>query len=82
VRFYKSIYDSGMVPEGWRSAPPPGAIVKWPIRSRELPPLLRRAHPGRWYKVYHYGADDFDLHYFQHESGIVFNVKPKRKTRG
>jgi hypothetical protein len=28
-----------------------------------------------WYKVYHRGLDGSQLHYFQHQSGIVFDVE-------
>jgi len=44
---------------------------------RQLQDLL----PGRWQKVYHYGRDGTEIHYFQHASGRVAMVKHKRKTR-
>jgi len=35
---------------------------------------LRRLLPGKWYKVIKYGTRG-ELHYFEHESGAVADVK-------
>ena len=45
------------------------------MNNRTLLAQLRSALPGQWHKIYHYGIDGTELHYFQHESGAVFNVK-------
>ncbi len=43
--------------------------------------MLRTAEPGEWHKVYRDGYDasgkKISIHYFQHKSGKVFNVKVK-----
>ena len=71
--------ESERVPEGWRSAQPPGAVTKVGIKNRGLLNLFRKTLPGRWAKVYHKGMDGSEVHYFQHESGKVACVKFKRK---
>ncbi|MGE7955215.1 hypothetical protein ACQKQA_01220 [Pseudomonas sp. NPDC089530] len=42
---------------------------------------LRKVEPGKWSKVYKDGFDNtgarVSVHYFQSESGKVFNVKTK-----
>ena len=61
------------MPAGWR--PLKGGTTKVRINNRELLEDLRRKLPGEWKKVYRRGADGTEIHYFEHESGKVFNVK-------
>ena len=67
------------VPEGWRPAPPPGAVTKVGIKNSGLLKVLKNTLPGRWVTVYHKGSDGSEMHYVQHESGKVACVKHKRK---
>jgi len=81
IRVLQSWKDSPDVPEGWRPADPPGSLVKVNVKDREVLRALRKALPGPWVKVYLDGADGSQVHYFQHFSGAVANVKHKRKRR-
>ena len=67
--------DAPTVPEDWKPLPPPGAVSKEPMTNRRLLRILREHLPGRWRKVYRKGIDGSELHYFEHDSGRVFNVK-------
>jgi hypothetical protein len=60
-------------------AAPPGGFVKVPVRNKELLSVLRGLLPGKWEKVYRYGQDGTEVHYFQHHSGKVCLVKHKVK---
>jgi len=79
VKLLNSWRESDAVPKGWVAANPPGAVTKAPVHNPEVLKALRAAVPGQWVKVYHEGADGSELHYFQHGSGKVANVKHKRK---
>ena len=56
---------------------PPGAVLKVPVKNRQLLIYLRGILPGRWRKVYRKGQDGSEVHYFEHESGQVAGVKHK-----
>jgi hypothetical protein len=75
--FFDSFRDSPKVPAGWRPRSQPGATVKFPLTNVDLRRFLQSILPGRWVKVYHYGEDRSQIHYCQHESGKVFDVKFK-----
>jgi hypothetical protein len=77
AELHDSYRDSPKVPAGWRPRDPPGAVFKEPINNFRLMKLLQSVLPGRWTKVYHYSADGSEVHYCQHESGKVFDVKFK-----
>jgi hypothetical protein len=81
VRLLQSWRQSSAVPPDWRPAPPPGAVIKDPVKDPEVLKALQEALPGRWVKVYRMGADGSELHYFQHASGAVAFVKLKWKKR-
>lgn len=72
LNLYRSIYPSGSVPAGW--TPTPGGTVKYPVRNGALLRYLRGLLPGRWRKVVQIGRPG-EVHYLQHESGQVADVK-------
>lgn len=76
---YNSWKDAPETPSDWRPARPPGNLVKVPVRNKQLLHVLRQVLPGKWSKVYRYGMDGTELHYFEHESGKVCFVKLKIK---
>jgi hypothetical protein len=71
--------DSPAIPKGWLPAPPPGSVVKVPVKNAQVLSLLRQGLPGKWVKVYRLGQDGSEVHYFEHGSGKVAFVKHKRK---
>ena len=75
--FFDSFRDSPKVQAGWRPRGQPGAVIKEHINNFRARKMLQSVLPGRWMKVYHYSDDDSQVHYFQHESGKVFDVKFK-----
>lgn len=77
LRLLSNWRESDEVPSGWRPADPPGAVVKVAVRNRQLRRHLRQRKPGTWRKVYRKGRDGSEVHYFEHESGSVANVKYK-----
>ncbi|MBI4604779.1 MAG: hypothetical protein HY721_22685 [Planctomycetes bacterium] len=79
MELYDSWRDSPQVPPDWEPAAPPGAVVKVRLRNLRLLRALRQVLPGSWVKVYRRGRDGSEMHYFQHASGAVFNVKHKVK---
>ena len=78
--FYNSWKEAPGVPKGWKSAAPPGHLVKVAIKNKSLLNLLRTIRPGEWKKVYHLGHDGTELHYCQHESGLVCDVEHKTRS--
>jgi hypothetical protein len=54
-------------------------LIKVPVRNKQLLAALRSVLAGKWVKVYRYGKDGTEVHYFEHASGKVFNVKLKVK---
>ncbi|MDC9591615.1 hypothetical protein PSI23_20615 [Xenorhabdus sp. XENO-10] len=79
--FYKSIKDAPNYPKGFRAAQ--NGLTKHLIKNRELLPELRARAPGKWYKVYKNGYNasnqKVSIHYFEHQSGLAFNVKVYKK---
>ena len=72
LNLYPNIYASGAVPAGW--SPSEGGTVKYPVRNKVLLQYLRQLLPGRWRKVIKKGIQG-DVHYFEHQSGQVADVK-------
>jgi hypothetical protein len=68
------------VPAGWRAADPPGNLIKVPVKNMDVLRALREQIPGRWIKVYRKGKDGAEVHYFEHASGAIANVKYKDKS--
>ncbi|MCP4629286.1 MAG: hypothetical protein GY850_38145 [bacterium] len=72
LNFYAEIYESGSVPQGW--IPARGGALKYPVRNRAVLRELRLLRAGKWKKVIKQGNFG-EVHYFEHESGGVANVK-------
>jgi hypothetical protein len=72
LNVYPNIRASGSVPENWK--PTKGGALKYPVRNRVLLAYLQQLLPGKWQKVIKYG-DTGEVHYFEHESGQVADVK-------
>lgn len=72
LNLYPSIHDSGSVPVGW--APAAGGTVKYPVKNAAVLRHLRDLLPGRWKKVIKRGTPG-EVHYFEHQSGRVADVK-------
>lgn len=74
IEVFNSIYESGRVPAGW--TPLRGGTRKVSVKNTTIRRMLRNIRAGRWKKVYQKGTGGVEMHYFQHESGLVFGVKP------
>lgn len=76
---YNSIKDSPKYPEGFR--PRKNGTTRNTVKNKELLDKLREIESGGWKKVYKDGynkyGDEVSIHYFQSESGTVFDVKVK-----
>jgi hypothetical protein len=76
---YKSIKDSPLYPEGFSAVK--NGTVKNKVNNSELLDELRAIESGTWNKIYKDGLDangnKISIHYFQSQSGQVFNVKTK-----
>jgi RHS repeat-associated protein len=76
---YKSIKDSPLYPQGFSVAK--NGTVKNKVNNTELLEELRAIESGTWNKIYKDGMDangnKISVHYFQSQSGQVFNVKTK-----
>jgi hypothetical protein len=72
LHLYPNVYASGSVPAGWK--PTQGGAIKYPVRNKVLHQYLRQLATGRWQKVIKKG-DPGEIHYFEHESGQVADVK-------
>ncbi len=72
LNLYPDVYSSGSVPAGW--VPVKGGTLKYPVRNAVLLRYLRDLLPGRWQKVIKKGNPG-DIHYFEHASGQVADVK-------
>jgi hypothetical protein len=79
LHLYPDIYASGSVPAGW--VPDKGGSLKYPVRNAAVRRYLRQLLPGRWQKVIKKGNSG-EVHYFEHASGQVADVKffPKQAT--
>lgn len=69
---YPNVHASGSVPTGW--VPIKGGTIKYPVRNDQLRLYLRGLLPGKWQKVIKKGNSG-EIHYFEHESGQVADVK-------
>ncbi|MBL0262718.1 MAG: hypothetical protein IPQ05_02350 [Leptospiraceae bacterium] len=76
-QFFNSIKDSPKYPEDFK--PKLFGTSKNKVKDKELLYQLRQQYPGDWKKVYKDGYDSngnkVSVHYFQNESGIVFDVE-------
>jgi hypothetical protein len=76
---YNSIKDSPNYPKGFRDIQ--NGKTKHNINNLQVLEKLRKIEQGQWKKVYQNGYDSsgnkISIHYFQSQSGRVFNVKVK-----
>jgi hypothetical protein len=72
LHLYSDVYASGSVPDGWQ--PTRGGTIKYPVRNAAVQRNLRQLLAGRWQKVIKKGTTG-DVHYFEHASGQVADVK-------
>lgn len=74
---YNSIKEAPNYPSGFENRQ--NGTTKSTVKNKELLDKLRRIESGKWQKVYKDGYDGngnkVSIHYFQSESGKVFNVK-------
>ena len=74
MNIYRSWREAPQVPADWQPKRPPGHRKKDKVGNRDLLAALRVHKPGVWHKIYRYAIDGSELHYFEHESGAVFDV--------
>ena len=72
LHLYPNVYASGSAPSDW--LPIKGGTIKYPVRNQEVARYLRQLLPGKWQKVIKQGNSG-EIHYFEHESGQVADVK-------
>ena len=76
---YKSIKDYQVYPKEFEAVK--NGTTKNTIKNKELLDKLREIESGKWTKVYKDGynssGNKISIHYFQSQSGKVFNVKVK-----
>lgn len=76
---YSGIKKSPNYPKDFRDVQ--NGTTKNKVKDRATLDMLRTAVPGEWHKVYRDGHDSsgkkVSIHYFQHKSGKVFDVKVK-----
>jgi hypothetical protein len=72
LNLYPNIRASGSVPLDWK--PQKGGALKYPVRNAKLHRYLHQLMPGKWQKVVKTGNTG-EVHYFEHESGQVVDVK-------
>ncbi|UYZ77091.1 filamentous hemagglutinin N-terminal domain-containing protein (plasmid) [Moraxella bovis] len=76
---YSGIKNSPNYPKDFRDVQ--NGTTKNKVKDRATLDMLRTAVPGEWHKVYRDGHDSsgkkVSIHYFQHKSGKVFDVKVK-----
>ena len=76
---YNSIKESPNYPEGFE--PRQNGTTRNTVKNKGLLEKLREIESGTWKKVYKDGYDlngnEISIHYFQSESGKVFDVKVK-----
>jgi hypothetical protein len=72
LHLYPDVYASGSVPQEW--TPDKGGALKYPVRNPAVHRTLRQLLPGKWKKVIKKGNVG-EVHYFEHESGQVADVK-------
>jgi hypothetical protein len=75
---YNSIKDAPQYPEGFQAVQ--NGTVKNTVNNKGLLAQLRNIEPGKWVKVYKDGyvnGQKVSIHYFQSQSGKVFDVGVK-----
>ncbi|EJH7014676.1 hypothetical protein NFT50_003206 [Salmonella enterica] len=76
---YNSIKNAPLYPQGFRAIQ--NGTVKNTVNNKEVLDSLRAIESGKWSKVYKDGYDasgnKISVHYFQSQSGKVFDVKVK-----
>lgn len=73
---FESLEESGGLPWGWRRDR--SKVRKVKIKNRTIATALNEVAPGEWRKVYAYGVDGAEVHYFEDlVTGRVWNVKVK-----
>ncbi|MCO6509126.1 MAG: VENN motif pre-toxin domain-containing protein [Snodgrassella sp.] len=76
---YNSIKDSPQYPQNFKAIQ--NGTTRNAVKNQALLEQLREIEPGKWTKVYKDGFDasgkKVSIHYFQSQSGKVFNVKVK-----
>jgi hypothetical protein len=72
LHLYPNIRSSGSVPNDWQ--PNRGNADKFRVYNKTLLKYLRQLLRGKWQKVLKYGNNG-EVHYFEHESGQVADVK-------
>lgn len=76
---YNSIKNAPLYPQGFRAVQ--NGTTKNTVNNKEALDSLRAIEPGKWSKVYKDGYDasgnKVSVHYFQSQSGKVFDVKVK-----
>jgi hypothetical protein len=72
LHLYPNVYASGSVPQGWK--PSASGTLKYPVRNDQVLRYLRQLLPGKWQKVIKQGNNG-EIHYFEHASGQVADVK-------
>lgn len=77
LQLFPNVYATGALPKGWK--PNKGDTRKYPVRNRKVRTALRQMLPGRWQKVIKKGNLG-EIHFFEHSSGAVANVKYFAKT--
>jgi len=74
---YNSIRESPKYPQGFQNRQ--NGVTRNTVNNRQLLEALRKIESGRWHKVYRDGynaaGDRVSIHYFQSQSGKVFDVK-------
>jgi len=77
--FYNSIKKSPIYPKGFTHRQ--NGKTQHNVNNKALLEKLRQIEVGKWKKVYQDGFDAsgnlISIHYFQSQSGKVFNVKVK-----
>lgn len=76
---YNSIKNAPLYPKGFRAIQ--NGTVKNTVNNKDVLNELRSVESGKWSKVYKDGYDAsgnrVSVHYFQSQSGKVFDVKVK-----
>ncbi|MEC5431086.1 two-partner secretion system putative hemagglutinin TpsA2 [Pseudomonas aeruginosa] len=76
---YSSIKEAPKYPQGFKDIK--NGTQKYKINNQDVLESLRGVEPGKWVKVYRDGFDSagnkISVHYFQSQSGKVFDVKVK-----
>jgi hypothetical protein len=72
LNVFPNIHASGSVPKGW--SPSRQSPKKFLVYNKDLLRYLRSLLPGKWRKVIKMGTTG-DVHYFEHQSGQVADVK-------